>query len=77
MIQVHKLNGQSIVVNAELLETVEAHGAETVLHLVTGNRIVVTESIDVVVGKVVEYRKTVYATSVYVPEYLKREETRR
>lgn len=61
MIKLHKLNGQEIVINAELIETLEP-GPETVVHLATGNKIPVSEKTDEVISKVVEYRKTVNST---------------
>lgn len=71
MIQLHRLNGQEIVVNAELIESVENHGVETVIHLATGNRMVVTEPVTEVIRRTVDYRKTVYAGATYLPEFLK------
>ena len=70
MIRVHKLNGQETIVNAELIESIEAHGSETVLALATGNKIVVRESITEVVQKTVEYKKTVFSGATYLPEFL-------
>lgn len=58
MISLHKLNGLEVVVNAELIETLEP-GPQTVIHLATGNKVVVSENADEVVAKVVEYRKAV------------------
>ena len=63
MISLRKLNGLEVVVNAELLETVEAHGTETVLHLTTGNRIVVKESVAEVIEKTLEYRRSTSAAA--------------
>ena len=71
MIRLHRLNGQEVVVNAELIEWVETHGVETVIGLATGNRIVVKESVSDIVNSVVEYRKTVYVGAAYVPEFLR------
>ena len=61
MIKAHKLNGSEVVINAELIETVSG-GPEAVISLATGNRIVVRESIDEVVQKVLEYRRLVWAS---------------
>lgn len=58
MIKLHKLNGMEVVVNAELIETLEP-GPQTVVHLATGNKVLVSEKADEVVAKVVEYRKIV------------------
>ncbi len=60
VISLTRLNGSSLVINAELIETVES-GPDTVLSLATGNRYIVRETVDEVVGKVIEYRKRVDA----------------
>ena len=61
MITLHKLTGGELVVNAELIETLEP-GPQTVIHLATGNKILVRESADEIVAKVVQYRKAVGAS---------------
>ena len=58
MISLHKLNGLEVIINAELIETLEP-GPETVVHLATGNKIPVKEKADEIIAKVVEYRKAV------------------
>lgn len=60
MIKLHRLNGSEVVVNAELIETIDKT-PDTLLHLATGNKILARESVDEVVEKVIEYKKTVYA----------------
>jgi flagellar protein FlbD len=60
VIVLHKLNDQEIVVNAELIETLEP-GPQTVVHLATGNKVLVREKSDEIVAKVIEYRKAVNA----------------
>lgn len=76
MVRLHRLNGQEVVINAELIESVESH-PDTVILLATGNRCVVQESVSEVIQRVVEYRKSVYVGAAYVPEYLKEREARR
>ena len=61
MIALHRLNGVGIVVNADLIESVESHGAETVLALSTGNKILVREPVSDVIQKTVEYKRMVFA----------------
>ena len=61
MIRLHRLNGAEVIVNAELIESVESHGAQTVLALTTGNKIVVKEAATDVVQRAIDYKKTVYA----------------
>lgn len=57
MIRVTRLNKSSFVINAEWIETVEAT-PDTVIVLVNGKRFVVTESVDEIIRRVVEYKKT-------------------
>lgn len=65
MIILHKLNGTEIVINAELIESLEI-GQETVVSLATGNRFLVRESHEEVTRKVVEYRKKINSESKVV-----------
>lgn len=60
MIKLEKLNGSMVVVNAELIESVEA-APDTVINLATGNRFLVKNPVDEVIAKVVEYKKKVYS----------------
>jgi flagellar protein FlbD len=70
MIQLHRLNGAEVVVNAELIEAVEGC-PDTVLSLATGNRFIVRESVLEVIQRIVEYKKTVYVGAAYLPTFLK------
>ena len=65
MIKLHKLNGGEVVVNAELIESLEP-GPETVISLATGNRFIVRESADAVTQKVLEYRRAVNSSGKVV-----------
>jgi flagellar protein FlbD len=58
MIKVHRLNGKEVVINAELIESIDAV-PDTVITLYTGNRFVVQESMDTVHQLVLEYKRTV------------------
>jgi flagellar protein FlbD len=60
MIQLHKLTGSPVTINANLIETLES-SPDTVVFLTSGNRIVVKESVAQVVEKVVEYHRRVWA----------------
>jgi flagellar protein FlbD len=57
MIKVTRLNGKEFVVNAELIQYVEAT-PDTVITLVNHEKLVVKESIDEVVKRVVEYGRS-------------------
>jgi flagellar protein FlbD len=56
MIEVTKLNGETIVVNADHIEIVEAH-PDTTLVLGNDKRIVVRDSVAEVVRKAIEYQR--------------------
>lgn len=58
MIRVHRLKGDPFVVNADLIETVEAT-PDTVLRLVDGRRAIVAESPEEIVDLVIEFRASV------------------
>lgn len=65
MIILRKLNGSEVVVNAELIESVEAT-PDTVVNLVTGNRFVVKDTVSEVIEKVVQYRIKVYSQKAVI-----------
>ncbi len=54
MITVTRLNGKAIVVNAELIRSVEEN-PDTTITLLNGDHIIVLESMSQVVDKAVEY----------------------
>ncbi|MEO6097658.1 MAG: flagellar FlbD family protein [Fibrobacteria bacterium] len=58
MIEVKKLNGENIIVNADHIESVEAQ-PDTALVLTNGKRIVVREKIPDIVRKVIEYQRSI------------------
>ncbi|MBI5884033.1 MAG: flagellar FlbD family protein [Elusimicrobia bacterium] len=61
MVKLHKLNGAEIVVNAELIESIEPGQGASLLCLATGNKLMVCEGTEEVVQKVIEYRRKVNA----------------
>jgi flagellar protein FlbD len=63
MIKVTRLNGQEIVVNADLIEYLES-SPDTIIALTTGKKIMVKESVDEVIERIIEYRRKCI---VYVP----------
>ncbi len=60
MIQLTRLNGMPVTINALLIESLES-APNTVVNLVTGNRFIVKESVDDVVGKVVDFQRRIHA----------------
>ncbi|MHC4416007.1 MAG: flagellar FlbD family protein [Planctomycetota bacterium] len=54
MITVTRLNGKPMVVNAELIRTVEEN-PDTTITLINGDHLIVQESMTSIVEKVIEY----------------------
>lgn len=58
MIQLTRLNNQPMMVNSDLIKFVE-NAPDTVLTLVNGEKVIVLESVDVVLQKIVAFRHTI------------------
>jgi flagellar protein FlbD len=59
MIRLTKLNGSSFVLNCELIEMLEST-PDTVITMNNGKKFVVTESVEVVVDKVIQYKGNIF-----------------
>jgi flagellar protein FlbD len=59
VIQLTRLNGQPIMVNADLIESVEPT-PDTVITLVSGNKLIVRDSMDDIQRKVIEFKRKIY-----------------
>ena len=63
MISVTRLNDQPLVLNAELIKTVEST-PDTLITLINGDRMMVKESMEEIVRKAVEYGRQIRAFAV-------------
>lgn len=59
MIKLTRLNKTILIVNAELIEFVEAT-PDTIIKLTTGQKLIVRESVDEVVDRVVEFKRKIF-----------------
>jgi flagellar protein FlbD len=59
VIALRRLNNQPIMVNAELIEQLEAT-PDTVVTLTSGNKLVVRDTMEEIQAKIVEYKRRVY-----------------
>ena len=57
MIKATRINGEEFVVNAELIQYVESR-PDTIITLVSKDRVIVKESLDEVVRRVIEYGRS-------------------
>nr|WP_307992902.1 flagellar FlbD family protein [uncultured Niameybacter sp.] len=60
MITLTKLNGMQFSLNAELIETIE-ETPDTVITTRTGKKYVVQESEEIVIQKVIAYKRLIYS----------------
>jgi flagellar protein FlbD len=60
MVRVTKINGDSVFISAELIETIEQN-PDTVITLTTRNRVMVKESADEVVERVIHWYRSLRA----------------
>lgn len=58
MIRLTRLNNQSLTVNSDLIKFVE-QSPDTLITLVTGEKIVVRETADEVLARLIEFRRSV------------------
>ena len=58
MILVKKINGDEIVVNCDLIQTIEFM-PHAVLSLTTGEKIIIDETRDDLLRKIIEYKRTI------------------
>ena len=63
MIEVTKLNGSTLLINAELIETVE-ETPDTVVSFVTGKKLIVKESRQEVKNLVILYKREITTTGL-------------
>ena len=58
MIKLKQLNGDPVVVNADLISYIHAH-PDTVITLTNGDKLMVEESVDEIIERVTEYKKKI------------------
>jgi flagellar protein FlbD len=74
MIKITRLDGSELVVNANMIETVEAT-PDTVINLISEKKIVVKESPEEIVARTVKYLKSAgMPRIVTAPEELKKKD---
>ncbi|HEY8297259.1 MAG TPA: flagellar FlbD family protein [Candidatus Baltobacteraceae bacterium] len=59
MIALTRLNGQSIMVNSDLIESIEPT-PDTVVTLTSGNKLIVRDSLDDIQARIIEFKRKIY-----------------
>ena len=57
MIKLNRLNGDKLVINAELIELIEAK-PDTIITLTTGEKYIVRDPVDEIIEKVKRYKQS-------------------
>ena len=57
MIKLKRLNGEKLVINADLIELIEAK-PDTIITLTTGEKYIVENSVDEIIEKVKSYKQS-------------------
>lgn len=60
MIRITRFDGTQVVVNSDIIQTVEAT-PDTILTLTTGDKMMVRETVDEVIQAVIEFKRSVFA----------------
>ncbi|MCT4618618.1 MAG: flagellar FlbD family protein [Marinisporobacter sp.] len=63
MIKVTKLNGKEYVVNSDLIEFIEST-PDTVITLTTGKKIIILESVDQTIKKIIKYKQSIFSQTI-------------
>lgn len=63
MIQVTRLDDRKIIVNADLIESIE-ETPDTLISFTTGRKLMVRESLGDVLDRIIEYRKRVHVYAI-------------
>jgi flagellar protein FlbD len=59
MIPLRRLNNQAIMVNADLIESLEAT-PDTVVTLTSGNKLLVRDSMEEIQAKIIDFKRRIY-----------------
>jgi len=62
MIALRRLNNQPIMVNADLIESLEST-PDTVVTLTSGNKLIVRDKMDEIQAKIIEYKRKIHAAN--------------
>ena len=58
MIKLTRLNGQELVLNAEMIERIEAK-PDTIISLTSGEQYIVRNRVDEIIGKITAYKQKI------------------
>ncbi len=63
MIYLKRMNNKEFVLNVDLIETIE-ETPDTVITLTNGHKMIVIESVNEVIQKIIEYKRNIYIENI-------------
>jgi len=60
MIELNLIGGNKIVINAELIKSIKSQPHTTSITLTTDDKIIVENSVDEIINRVIEYKRLIY-----------------
>lgn len=72
MVKVQKLNGTDLIINAELIETIEST-PDTIVTLQTGKKLILKTKADDLVENIIEYKKMIQGKIEVIEKRIKEE----
>lgn len=63
MIYLRRMNNKEFVLNVDLIETIE-ETPDTVITLTNGHKMIVIESVNEVIQKIIEYKRNIYIENI-------------
>ena len=65
MITLHRLNNSELVINCNLIESIEAT-PDTVITLQNDKKIIVKEKVDEIIKSIIEYQRKVFMNAIHI-----------
>lgn len=59
MISITKINHRELIINCDLIERIESN-PDTTITMTTGQKIIVKESVDDIIDKIIYYKRKIY-----------------
>lgn len=60
MIELNIIGGHKITINAEMIKWIKARGCTTSLTLINDDKMIIEDSVDEVIEKVIKYKRSIY-----------------
>lgn len=73
MIELHRLDDTKLLINSDLIESVEEM-PDTVITLTNGNKYIVKERINQLLEKIIKFKQSIQVKKIQQPKYINNKE---